>query len=62
MIKKLLLEYPSTFLLGTVFGTVLGFFITFLLMKTDIRTAEESYEIGYKNAQQECRDFIKNTK
>ncbi len=49
---------PFSFMLGGLIGMGLAFF----LMKTLIVDLATAREEGYRLAQKECREFIKNTK
>jgi len=56
--------YENTLAIGVgiIIGGIFGTIVTSILFKTSLLSIEESYDNGYKKAQQECVQLIKNTK
>lgn len=61
MLRKILEPSMKVFILLLI-GSLIGFALSTIIYKTTIQTANESYDLGYKNAQKDCVELIKNTK
>lgn len=59
---KKLLENTKSVALGMVIGALIGVALITLMYKTSLASVQQSYDKGYRTAQQECRDFLTNTK
>lgn len=55
---KKIMDNVFVFLLGSMFGILM----TFLMMKTVMIDIDTARQDGYKQAQRECVQLIKNTK
>jgi len=55
-------EHFQSFSIGMIIGTIIGFAFATFMYEVTIISVNESYDNGYKKAQLECIQLIKNTK